>query len=315
MSNDEQLLKDIKDLICPDISLKNKLNGLNKLKSLTFNSQQMVKDVCKWLNITPGKKSDKVCFPDLNSNFLKWAFIRGYFDGDGSINQTINSRYPKCDIASNSQKMRNSIVEFIKIPCSNSDKNNRIYFSHNNALDFLNKLYENSKISLQRKKELYLDWSVWVPSLSGTGNHGEDFIFKWNKTRKDAIPPSKNQASDSGFDLVLLEKVKSFGEVEFYDTGIKIQPAYGWYFDLVPRSSITKSGYMLANSIGIIDRSYIGNILVPLIKIDKQMPDLVLPNRLVQLIPRPIIHIAWTEVDVLDETERGTGGFGSTGKN
>ena len=52
---------------------------------------------------------------------------------------------------------------------------------------------------------------------------------------------------------------------------------------LVPRSSISKTGYMLANSVGVIDRTYTGNVLVPLIKVDKSMPDLILPARVVQL--------------------------------
>ena len=99
-----------------------------------------------------------------------------------------------------------------------------------------------------------------------------------------------------------------------YDTGIKVQPAFGWYFDLVPRSSISKTGYMLANSIGVIDRTYVGPVLVPLRKVDPHAPDLELPARLVQIIPRPIVHIQWEEVEALDETARGAGGFGSTGQ-
>jgi dUTP pyrophosphatase len=69
----------------------------------------------------------------------------------------------------------------------------------------------------------------------------------------------------------------------------------------------------MANSFGVIDRAYRGEILVPLIKLDPQAPDLELPCRIAQLIPRPIVHVEWVLVDNLDETERGEGGFGSTG--
>jgi dUTP pyrophosphatase len=92
-----------------------------------------------------------------------------------------------------------------------------------------------------------------------------------------------------------------------------VQPAFGWYFDVVPRSSISKSGYMLANSVGVIDRGYTGEILVPLIKIDPSAPDLKLPARLVQMIPRQIIAAELVEVEAFDETVRGSSGFGSTG--
>ena len=103
--------------------------------------------------------------------------------------------------------------------------------------------------------------------------------------------------SDSGYDLTIIKKIKTDGMVEFYDTGIKVTPPYGYYFDVVPRSSITKTGYILANNVGIIDRSYVGNILVPLIKVDSSKPDLELPMRIVQLIPRKIEHFELEEVD------------------
>ena len=73
---------------------------------------------------------------------------------------------------------------------------------------------------------------------------------------------------------------------------------------------------MLANSIGIIDRTYLGNIIVALIKIDESAPDLILPSRLVQIIPTPIVHFQMVEVDSFDvqSTDRGEGGFGSSNK-
>ena len=129
----------------------------------------------------------------------------------------------------------------------------------------------------------------------------------------EAVPPRKQHASDSGFDLTLIAEGHRHSMVQFYRTGIKVQPAYGWYFDLVPRSSILKTGYMLANSIGVIDRTYVGEVLVPLIKVDPAAPILVLPARVVQMIPRPIVHVELHEVSSLDDSKRGSGGFGSTG--
>jgi dUTP pyrophosphatase len=70
---------------------------------------------------------------------------------------------------------------------------------------------------------------------------------------------------------------------------------------------------MLSNSVGVIDRGYTGEILVPLVKVDPSAPELVLPARIVQLIPRTIIAAAMIEVDTLEQTMRADGGFGSTG--
>lgn len=137
--------------------------------------------------------------------------------------------------------------------------------------------------------------------------------FQYVRTDADAVPPSKNKSSDSGFDLTLIKKLKEYNNVTFFDTGIKVSPPLGWYFDLVGRSSISKTGYMLANNIGIIDQSYTGNILVALVKIDQTAPELALPARLVQIIPRKVSHMVPVEVEELEPTGRGDGGFGSSG--
>ncbi|MBA2544049.1 MAG: hypothetical protein H0V17_30680 [Deltaproteobacteria bacterium] len=166
---------------------------------------------------------------------------------------------------------------------------------------------------MPRKHDLYLDWCCWSPIRRGPGNTGATPLFLWARTHPDAVPPSKGAVSDSGFDLTLIAPAKSHGAVTFYRTGIRVQPAFGWYFDLVPRSSISKSGYMLANSVGIIDRGYTGEIFVPLVKIDPEAPDLELPIRLVQIVPRQIIAAELVEVSDFDETSRGDRGFGSSG--
>jgi len=141
-----------------------------------------------------------------------------------------------------------------------------------------------------------------------------ELSFKVNKCKKNAVLPSKVRQSDSGYDITIIDIVKDMGDTKLYGTGIKVQPDYGWYFDLVPRSSISKTGYILSNNIGIIDQEYVGEILVALTKIDKSKPDIQLPCRIAQIIPRPVIQMKVNEVDELQETDRGTAGFGSTGK-
>lgn len=308
----------LRDFVCKDLPITQtkKLENPN-MYGFSISSTIMSSAVCKWLKIAPGKKSDVVQFPDLATDELRWAFIRGYFCGDGTIQSPWTDTsvwpYPECGIASNSESMRKSIAEFTKIPCHNSDARNVIEWYGANAIDFLAKIFDGATCKLERKWNTYLEWTMWVPGLQGPTRQVDNAHFKWQRSRKDAVPPSKAHASDSGYDLTILEKVKQHGEVEFYDTGVKVMPLHGWYFDVVPRSSISKTGYMLANSLGVIDRSYTGSILVPLIKIDKNAPDLMLPNRIVQMIPRPVIHAEIVEVDHLDTTSREDGGFGSTG--
>nr|QBM02752.1 deoxyuridine 5'-triphosphate nucleotidohydrolase [uncultured archaeon] len=305
---DRKCLEELRDIICKDIPIS---NGKKSMITLRICSTTMNNDICSLLKIKPEKKSDIVDFPNLENDDLKWAFIRGFFDGDGCVSLfTETHAAPSCNIATNSKLMRKGIIEFVNIPNWTNDVD-KIEWYGNNALDFLSKIYDNSSIKLQRKYERYLDISAWVPSISYS-RHFKTEHFKFSKSIKEAVSPSKTRASDSGYDLVILKKIKTIGEVEFYDTGIKVKPTFGYYFNLVPRSSITKTGYMLANSIGVIDRTYHGSIIVPLIKIDKNAPDIQLPAKIVQIIPTSIIHVEFKEVEELEETQRAEGGFGST---
>jgi len=138
--------------------------------------------------------------------------------------------------------------------------------------------------------------------------------FKYKKTLPGAIAPTKAHHEDSGFDLVLIKRLRKVSRVEYYDTGISVEPPPGYYFELYGRSSISKSGYMLANNVGIIDQNYRGSIVAALIKINSDAPELELPCKLIQMIPRQFIHLEPICVNELTDTDRGDGGFGSTSK-
>lgn len=143
---------------------------------------------------------------------------------------------------------------------------------------------------------------------------GKIFKFKYVLCHPKAIAPTKANPSDSGFDLSIVDLKKKTNNVYFYHTGVKVMPDHGMYFDLVPRSSISKTGYMLANNIGIIDQGYNGEIIVALIKIDDTTEELTLPCKIAQLIPRQWMNVHGVHVEDLQSSTRGDGGFGSTGK-
>jgi deoxyuridine 5'-triphosphate nucleotidohydrolase len=314
---DARTLRSLRDSVCPELPIRPKTR--TPLVGFTINSRAIASDVCRWLKIAPGRKSKTVRFPELATDDLRWAFLRGFFDGDGSIS-SINAAYrraqkgwpsPRAGLACTSPGMLDDIKRFVAIPAYHHAGG--IEWSGVNALDFLGRVYRASSHRLDRKYDLYMDWCCWMPALGGSAQ-GRHPLFRWAKTHANAVSPSKAAVSDSGFDLTLIEKDRDRGgAVVFYRTGIKIQPAFGWYFDLVPRSSIVKTGYALANSVGVIDRAYTGEIFVPLIKIDPNAPDLPLPARIVQIIPRPIVAVEIVEVSDFDDTVRGAGGFGSTG--
>ena len=137
------------------------------------------------------------------------------------------------------------------------------------------------------------------------------------KFDKDAVIPSKAHPSDSGYDLTIIKVSKDMSRggqtIIMFDTCIAVCPPDGYYTEVVPRSSLSKTGYMLANSVGIIDASYRGSIKVVLSG-DESLRGLELPFKGFQLILRKLENAEVIEVDDLDNTVRGDGGFGSSDK-
>ena len=136
------------------------------------------------------------------------------------------------------------------------------------------------------------------------------------KCDPDAVIPTKAHPSDTGYDLTLIRVSKDMSRagqtIIMFDTGIAVCPPDGYYTEVVPRSSLSKTGYMLANSVGIIDASYRGSIKV-VVSGDNSLDDLTLPFKGFQLILRKLEEADVVEVDDLDATVRGDGGFGSSG--
>ena len=139
--------------------------------------------------------------------------------------------------------------------------------------------------------------------------------IKFKSHHNQAVIPSRAGENEVGFDLTIISKSKDISpNTAMYDSFISVQPPDGIYFEIVPRSSLSKTGYILTNSIGIIDPSYRGTLKVVLTKINPDAPDIELPNKRFQLIPRTFISNVFQvkEVNNLSNTTRGTGGFGST---
>jgi dUTPase len=88
----------------------------------------------------------------------------------------------------------------------------------------------------------------------------------------------------------------------------------GSHYTLEPRSSIFKTGFMMANSRGIIDKSYRGELKAPIVSVGSHLSSVDAGTRLFQILAP---NLGWIRqvvyVDSLDETGRGSGGFGSTG--
>jgi dUTP pyrophosphatase len=175
-----------------------------------------------------------------------------------------------------------------------------------NALEFLASMYYQGVTNyVVENHQKFVNWA----------NPGSNELptFKWTKVREDAVAPVKNRFSDTGYDVTVISKIKESNGVIYYDTGISVEPPNGYYFEIVGRSSISKTGWMLANNVGIIDASYRGRLIVALVRVNQSAAEIELPMRLVQLIPRKLILMNGVEEKSLVDTKRGIGGFGSSG--
>ena len=133
------------------------------------------------------------------------------------------------------------------------------------------------------------------------------------KLYEDSQLPSKGSEEDAGYDLYV-HRIEDNGKFIKVYTGVAIEPDVGFYYMLAPRSSTHKKGLLMSNNLGIIDNNYRGEIIGIFDKTNRfeKIPEI--GDRLMQLIPQQQIWVEFEEVDELSETDRGSGGFGSTNK-
>ena len=129
--------------------------------------------------------------------------------------------------------------------------------------------------------------------------------------------PHKAHETDTGIDLTVMSIDKKTPNIFLFDTGISIELSKGYYAEIVPRSSIIKTDFFLANSIGIIDPDYRGRIFMPFRYIGNsnsiEAAEKLMHKKIGQLIIRKLESCRIKIVDSLEDTDRGAKGFGSTG--
>lgn len=132
------------------------------------------------------------------------------------------------------------------------------------------------------------------------------------------VVPSYGTAGSAGMDLracieapIMIEG----GQIVKIPTGIAIQIPNRYVGGFVfPRSGLSsKYGISLINSVGVIDSDYIGEIICPMVNHSDKSFTITPGDRIAQLVFMPVCNAALIQVDDLQETERGSGGFGSTG--
>lgn len=157
--------------------------------------------------------------------------------------------------------------------------------------------------------------------------------IKVKKLHPDAVLPASATPTDAGYDLVAIDDGEIKDTYVQYKTGISIEPPPGYHTEIFPRSSLSKTDFMLANSIGLVDEGYRNEILVRF----KIIPEVSRAteadtgvewgftqktfglkkyekgDRIAQLVIRKTQRAEFVWSEELSETNR-KGGFGWTGR-
>ena len=138
---------------------------------------------------------------------------------------------------------------------------------------------------------------------------------KLKKLKENTVIPKHAKIGDCGFDLTATSVSVENG-VSTYGTGLSIEIPEGFVGLLFPRSSIYKTNLIQSNSVGVIDSSYRGEIMVKFYnyKAFALGGAYNVGDRIAQLTIIPYPEIEFEEVQELETSERGEGGFGSSGK-
>ncbi len=141
-----------------------------------------------------------------------------------------------------------------------------------------------------------------------------DFVeVKIKRLSEQAVIPKYAKAEDAGLDLTATSLEYTDKSQIVYGTGLAVEIPVGYYGMLVPRSSIHKTGLSLANSVGIIDSGYRGEIRA-VFSVNSTQRKYEIGDRIAQLIVLPYPTVSFIETDSLSDSERKDAGFGSSGR-
>lgn len=179
--------------------------------------------------------------------------------------------------------------------------NTKVIFKGYNVLNFLSKIF-NSDINKNDIDEYLYNMYINLANFKYISYNSEnEFVYsilpkcKIKLMNQSAIFPTKHNASDIGYDIHIIKRYKNISDkIIIYDTGIQLIPQFGYYYELIPTFSLSTTGYILGNSVGIINPINQDNtkktLLITLIKIDKTMREIQLPFKCCQLLLKEMNH-------------------------
>lgn len=138
------------------------------------------------------------------------------------------------------------------------------------------------------------------------------------KITDTAKMPERGSAAAAGYDLfadITEDQVIEPHDTKMIGTGIAVAIPDGYFGGIYARSGLSaKEGLRPANCTGVVDADYRGEIKVALHNDSTEARKIVPGQKIAQMVVMPFLDVVFEEQDTLDQTDRGAGGFGSTGK-
>ena len=155
-------------------------------------------------------------------------------------------------------------------------------------------------------------------TVSTNGNSGvitQGVMVKVKKLDPNAVIPSYSKVGDAGMDLTITKEIENTSFSVSYGFGIAMEIPKGFVGLVFPRSSVRNQELVLSNCVGVIDSGYRGELQATFKKTNGlDSLKYKVGERGAQIIILPYPQVFMTEVPELSDSERGEGGFGSTGK-
>ncbi len=137
------------------------------------------------------------------------------------------------------------------------------------------------------------------------------------KLSENAVIPTYAKSGDAGMDLVATSIISETDTQITFGIGLALEIPKGFVGLIFPRSSVRKTRLMLSNCVGVVDSGYRGELQATFNKVNQNSiaeNDYKVGDRIAQIMIIPHPEVEFEEADELSDTERGDGGFGSTGK-
>ncbi|CAL9701393.1 unnamed protein product [Knipowitschia caucasica] len=171
----------------------------------------------------------------------------------------------------------------------------------------------SSRMNNQNKD--VIDASAISPSKKARLQQEDRVVLRFAKLSEHATTPTRGSAKAAGYDLYsAYDYLVGPMDKAIVKTDIQIAVPPGHYGRVAPRSGLAAKHFIDVGA-GVVDEDYRGNVGVVLFNFNKEPFEVKKGDRVAQLVCERICYPDLQELETLDETERGAGGFGSTGRN